>query len=293
MTIDVNRRQFLIAGIGAALAIRSTRAQDAKVTNPFYAMDTSFARPGLTTDQQFDLVKDLGYAGVAWTQEPLEKLSANLQKIEQRGLKMFTIYCGANVTPTGELKLPPELPKLMTLLKGHGTVIWLHIGGKGPDFAKLTPQDPLVTSLRSAADMAKQNDLRIAIYPHFGEWTAHFGDATQLAKVVDHDRFGVTFNLCHTLAVGDEAKIPALLDSAKDKLFTATICGADTGAQWGRLIQTLDKGTFDNAALLRKLHQIGFAGPIGFQGFGINADARSILTPTMNAWKKLISQAER
>jgi sugar phosphate isomerase/epimerase len=187
-------------------------------------------------------------------------------------------------------KLPPELPKLMSLLKGHGAIIWLHIGGKGPEFAKLTAEDSLVASLRSAADMAKQNDLRMAIYPHFGEWTAHFADATQLAKVVDHDRFGVTFNLCHALAVGDEAKIPALLDNARERLFTVTICGADagvTGGQWGRLIQTLDKGTFDNAALLHKLHQIGFAGPIGFQGFGINADARAILTPTMEAWKKL------
>ena len=292
--MQVNRRQFIWGTLAAALALRTARAENEKITNPFYAMDTSFARPGLTTDQQLDLVKELGYAGVAWTLEPLEKLKSNLQKIEQRGLKMFTIYCGANLSPAGELKLPPELPQLGALLKGHGTIIWLHIGGKGPRFEELTAHDAAVTSLRSAADMAGANDLRIAIYPHFGEWTAHFGDATQLAKTINHERLGVTFNLCHTLAVGDEAKIPVLLENAREKLFTATICGADTGvtgAQWGRLIQTLDKGTFDNIALLRKLHAIGFAGPIGFQGFGINGNAPSILTPTIKAWEKLVSEA--
>ena len=35
--------------------------------NPFYAMDTAFQRARLSTDQQFDLVKELGYAGIAWT----------------------------------------------------------------------------------------------------------------------------------------------------------------------------------------------------------------------------------
>jgi hypothetical protein len=42
------------------------------------------------------------------------------------------------------------------------------------------------------------------------------------------------------------------------------------------------------ASLLRKMHQIGFGGPIGFQGFGINPDARAILNPT-NAWRELSS----
>ena len=42
---------------------------------------------------------------------------------------------------------------------------------------------------------------------------------------------------------------------------------------------------------LKKLNAIGFAGPIGFQGYGIAADGRAILTPTMAAWGKLSSQA--
>jgi len=262
--------------------------------NPFYAMDTAFRRPGLTTEQQLDLVKELGYAGIAWTETAPEQAKATAESAEKCGLKMYTIYCAAAVTPEGDLKHSPNLPKLMEALRGHDTIIWLHIGGKGPAFDSLTGKEALVEKFRGLADTAAANDLRIAVYPHVGEWTARFGDATRLAKVVNHPRFGVTFNLCHCLAMGDEETIPALLDDAKPVLVTVTICGADTGVkspQWGRLIQTLDRGTFDQGIVLRKLKGLGFSGPIGFQGYGIRGDARSILAPTIEAWRKLSAQA--
>jgi sugar phosphate isomerase/epimerase len=144
------------------------------------------------------------------------------------------------------------------------------------------------------AGFAAANGLRIAIYPHVGEWTARFGDATKLARVVNHPKFGVTFNLCHCLAMGDEEKIPALLDAARPVLFTVSLNGADTGikgGQWNCLIQTLDKGTFDVAALLRQLKGIGFTGPIGFQGYGIEGNAPSVLKPTIKAWRQLSAAA--
>ncbi len=295
MTI-MNRRSFIAVGlstVAAAWVSSDTFAEPVRASelaNPFYAMDTSFQRPGLNRDQQLDLVAQLGFAGVAWTHEPIEKLHASLKSIEQRSLKMFTIYCDGKVDRDGSLTLEQDLLPIMAALKGHGTIIWIHIGGQGPEFKSLTNESDAVKSLRSMADRAAENGLRIAIYPHFGEWTAHFADATHLADLVDHANLGVTFNLCHALAGGDEANIPALLERAKKRLFTATICGADhgvRGADWNRLIQTLDRGTFDVASVLKQLHHLGFEGPIGFQGYGIKGDARSILQPTIRAWHKL------
>lgn len=258
--------------------------------NPFYAMDTAFQRAGLTTEQQLDLVKELGYAGIAWTETSPRQAASVAAQAEMRGLKMFAIYCQAKVTADGKLTHSAELTKLMEALKGRGTIVWLHIGGKGPAFDALTEKDPLVKTLRDLGEVAAANDLRMAIYPHVGEWTARFGDATKLVKVVAHQQVGVTFNLCHCLAMGNEARIPALLEDARPVLFTATINGADTGVsggQWNRLIQPLDKGSFDTRVVLRKLRQIDFTGPIGFQGYGIKGDTRSILRPTIDAWHRL------
>lgn len=297
---NINRRHFIAAGLSAVAAgfassaILAAPARRSELPNSFYAMDTSFQRPDLNREQQLDVVAELGFDGVAWTHEPIEKLNASLKAVEQRSLKMFTIYCDGKVDHDGALTLEQDLLPIMAALKGHGTIIWIHIGGQGPEFKSLTNHSEVVKSLRSIADRAAENGLRIALYPHFGEWTAHFADATHLADLVDLPNLGVTFNLCHALAGGDEANIPALLDRAKKRLFTATICGADRGirgADWNRLIQTLDRGTFDVASVLKQLHHLGFEGPIGFQGYGIKGDARSILHPTIRAWHELSQEA--
>jgi sugar phosphate isomerase/epimerase len=262
----------------------------AKISNPFYAMDTAFQRPGLSNDQQLDLVRELGFAGIAWHEESPDAAKAVAQQCEKRGLKMLAIYCAAQVTAAGDITWSPTLSKLMEALKGHGTIIWLHIGGPGPVISDQLSEKPVVQKLRVLADQAAASGLKVAIYPHLGEWTARFCDATKLADLVDRPNFGVSFNLCHCLATGDERNIPQLLTAAKRRLIIVQISGADSGVsggQWNRLIQTLDKGTFDVSALLRKLKELGFTGPVGFQGYGIAGDAHSILTPTMTVWRKL------
>ena len=283
---------FLALGVSLSVAVMASAAESARVglPNPFYAMDTALCRPGMELPEQLDLVKTLGYAGVSWTEQSPGQVKQSLAEIEKRGLKMFTIYCAAKITPDGQLTHSPNLVELMQSLRGHGTIVWLHIGGNGPAIDTLTGKEPPLGKLQALAETAAANGLQIAIYPHFGEWTARFGDATRLAKLVNRPSFGVTFNLCHCLAVGDEARIAALLEEARPVLFTVTISGADAGvagAQWKRLIQTLDKGTFDMRIVLKELKQTGFSGPIGFQGYGIRSGTRSILTPTIEAWLKL------
>lgn len=280
-------------GFCASLALA---AEPVGLPNPFYAMDTAFKRPGTTFDEQLDLVKELGYAGIAWHEEAPAALKATIDAVAKRGLKFFTIYCAAKVTPEGELTHSDQLPAVMETLRGQNTIVWLHIGGKGPAFDSLTGNEPLVASLRKLADAAKANSLSVAIYPHLGEWTARFGDATKLAKIVNRPNFGVTFTLCHTMAAGDEAKIPELLEEAKGLLSNVQISGADagvSGGKWAQLIQTLDRGTYDVGIVLRKLKQMGFTGPIGFQGFAIKGDAKSILVPTMEGYRKLSAAATK
>jgi hypothetical protein len=84
--------------LGATLA----SAAPPGLSNAFYAMDTCTKRPyprnDITPAQQFDLLKELGYAGIAWTEESPEQVASAVREAEARGLKMFTIYCGATVT---------------------------------------------------------------------------------------------------------------------------------------------------------------------------------------------------
>ena len=269
----------------------------AEPSNPFYAMDTAFAphfrKTSLSQGQGLALVKELGYAGVAWLDKAPETVKSDLAEIEEHGLRMFAIYSHAQVTPQGDITFSKNVVPLMKLLKGHCDILWIHISGKGPAIETLRGQEPVVAKLRSLAETAKANEMKIAIYPHLGDWTERFGDTTRLAKLIGHPNLGVSFNLCHCLATGDEARIPALLADSRPVLVTATICGADSGVRapdkelWKKLIQPLGQGTFDVGIVLSKLQEIGFSGPIGFQGYGIAAEPREILTPTIKAWRKL------
>ncbi len=101
----------------------------------------------------------------------------------------------------------------------------------------------------------------------------------------------MTFNLCHCLRVGDEPRIGQILKEAMPYLIVVSIHGADHEGDWDRLIQTLDRGTFDVAALLKQLVKLGYKGPIGFQGYGIRGPAPENLRRTMEAWHKLSLRA--
>ena len=278
----------------AALTVLTTARTLAQQSYRFYAMDTAFAEPfrkDLPLAEGLDLIKRLGYDGVGWTEKSPDALAAEIKELESRQLRMFTIYCAASFKD-GELAWGAHIPKLMEQLNGHCDLLWLHIGGKGPAFDALSSDTPCVAKLRGLAETAKANNMKIAIYPHLGEWTEKFGDALTLAERVNHPAFGLSFNLCHALACGEEEKIHDLLEKAKAHLFTVTLSGANARATgddrlWKQLIQPLGQGTYDNAAILKKLRAIGFAGPVGFQGYGIALPSEQIVTETMAGWKKL------
>ena len=50
--------------------------------------------------------------------------------------------------------------------------------------------------------------------------------------------------------------------------------------------QPLDKGDFDNRAVLTTLKEIGYKGPVGVMCYGISGDTREYLQRSMKKWKE-------
>ena len=251
---------------------------DAAVPNPFFVMDT--CKP----IEQLDLLKELGYAGYSWV--PSGDMKAKLNEAHGHGLKIFAVYTGSRLRKD---KLDGDQAALIASLKDSGTTVWLTIGSDV--FRKSDEQGDVlaVPALQAMADHAASNNVKIALYPHTKFWVEKIQDAVRLARKVNRPNFGVTFNLCHCLMVGDEAKIPDLLAEAKPYLFLVTINGADTGAggtSWGRLIRPLDEGNLDLLPILQALRELGYAGPIGLQGYGVKIPPQENVTRAMQAWKK-------
>ncbi len=177
--------------------------------------------------KEFQTVKKLGYDGIGWKIGTPAEVAAAVKEVRQQGLKLFAMYSYPSATLTkASLLLDPQYDAVMRELEGTDAVIWLSITSK--DFSVSSPDGDsiAVPALRKLADLAARHGLRAAIYPHKSNWTERVQDAVRLAKKVDRKNFGVTFNLCHCLMVGDEAKIPALLPDAAPYLFLVTINGA-------------------------------------------------------------------
>jgi len=248
-------------------------------------MDTATDRKA-PAREQVAMVKELGYAGIGCDIRAMPEM---LKAADEAGVKLFSVYVGANVDPA-KPKYDPKLKEVIESLKGRDTIIWLFITGGKPSATEA--DDRAVEIVREVADLAAAAGLRVALYPHFGFYVQKVEDALRIAEKAGRKNVGVTFNLCHFLRAEKEDDMAAVLKRAMPRLFLITINGADSGGKdWDTLIQTLDRGTFDNARLLRPLKDLGYTGPIGFQGYGIKGDARDNLTRTIEAWRRLSARA--
>jgi len=273
---------FGLCLVGAARS--GSGPQPAAPPNPFFAlcMDTHDAKKrGLA--EQAQMLKDLGYAGAGhlW----LDGVPERLKTLDQRGLQLFQVYVRVSMDPK-QPKYDPRLGEVITLLKGRPTILGVLMSG-------MKPSDPsgdarAVAILREISDMAAESGIRVALYPHTGDWIEKVEDAVRVADKVDRKNVGVMFNLCHWMKVDKSRDCKRVLAAAMPRLFVVTINGADTdGENWDRLIQPLDRGSFDIDGFLKTLRDLGYKGPIGLQCYGIPGDARGHLARSIAAWRKL------
>jgi sugar phosphate isomerase/epimerase len=182
-------------------------------------------------------------------------------------------------------------------MQGYDTALWLAVAKIHRGNQPLAPGAPggdeiAAAHLKEIAEYASARGVKISLYPHTGHWFEHFEAALRMANRLNNPAVGVTFNLCHWLKVEGSERDPApLLKAALPRLMFVTINGTDTGdtkaLAWSRLILPLGEGSYDVAAFLRGLRSIGYTGPIGFQGYGIKAPPREVLTKTMEAWESM------
>jgi len=279
-------RKRALAGIILALVCGCTRSGARELPNPFFAMDTGTQNATHKTPaEQVALVKEIGFAGVGPTYHNRAELQEWLVAIDQNRLKMFALYLPLQLDD-----VPASLSAIkesITALRGRETLLWVYITDKKGRSSDTEEDAIAVQALRGISDYAKDAGLRVAIYPHAGFSVQTIEEAVRLAAKVQRNNVGVTFNLCHWLMV-DGNDLAATLKAAQLYLFCVTINGADVGGKsWDKLIQPLDRGTFDVSQVLRLLRSMEYTGPIGLQHYGIGGDARRNLEHSMAAWKIL------
>jgi sugar phosphate isomerase/epimerase len=255
------------------------------LSNPFFAFDNGTGRGALSALDQSRMLADLGYSGIGYT--GCQNIPEMLQALDTQHLKMFSIYVAAQVGDKGPT-YDVDLPMAIKALQGRDTLIWLTVQGQ------INDQDQqAVKVVQQVADLAQASGLRVALYPHVGFYVASTDDALRIVKKADRKNLGVSFNLCHSLQLGHEQRIPEILREARPYLYVVSINGADHEGGWDRLIQTLDRGEYNLFPLLTLLKDLDYDGPIGLQCYNIQGDVRENLARSIGAWKGFVARMQQ
>ena len=240
-----------------------------------------------TVKERIKVLKELGYDGIGsakLSQSDLP-LPQRLKLFDEAGLKLFSFYVGGQLGANGH-SYGKEISQAIKDLKGRDTILELYVQGS----KKNNTDEQAVAFVREIADQAKMSGLRIVLYPHAGFYVDTLGDAVRVARKCKRDNVGVMFNLCHYLKVEPKTDLKATLTDAKPLLWQVSTSGAKKGGKsWGHLIQTLDRGDYDQKALFQMLRELGFQGNVGFQCYAIGGDSRINLKRSIEAWNKLHS----
>lgn len=238
-------------------------------------------------EEQAAMLDELGYSGMGhlW----LDNITERLETLAAHDLKLYQITLLVSIDPEKEA-YDPRLKEVLPLLKGRHVQLLPIISGMPPSDPAGDPR--AVEIIREMAGLAAPHDVEILLYPHTNDWLERIDDAVRVAKKVDRPNVGAMFNLCHWLKVDGKSDLRELLTTALPHLRALSIHGADTAKEvqdgTGNWIQPLGQGSYDVAAFLKLLREIGYDGPVGLQCWGITGDTKAHLTQSMAAWKAMV-----
>jgi sugar phosphate isomerase/epimerase len=283
-------RWFALLGalvVAATACLPTVSAAEAdgelKLDNPFFALINGVADEEHNTPEKMAaMLAEIGYDGIG--PSGVNGIPEMIEAMEAEGLKVHAQYVGAFVDG-GEKPFDPKLPEAIAAMKGHDTHVWLWLRSKKHRPSTEGGDEEAVKVVGQIADMAEAAGVKVALYPHVGFYVATIDDAVRVAKKVDRENVGVSFNLCHWLKAQGPEGLEAKLRLARPHLFIVQVNGADNEGGWDRLIQPLGEGEFDVYHLLKTVKQMGFDGPVGLQCYAVKGDKKENLRRSMQAWK--------
>jgi len=263
-------------------------SQKNALDNTFYAFNNSMHLPNAPEgmDAQAELIERLGFDG--FSGHTNDDYFSRRAALDKAGLKMPEVYWGIDMDSTGQITYKEGLKEIIKDSKDRGLVIALFSNVKFYMNNKEEGDPLLAKAIGELADFAAPYGVKIAIYPHVGNYCETSEHSVRLAKMTNRTNVGAIFNTCHLLKVeGEEGWEQKLID-ALPFLYMISLNGAESGntkeMNWDKLIQPLGEGTFDTYKLVKLAKDNGYNGLFGLQCYDIKQDCEVALTKSINTW---------
>ena len=287
------RTCLCIASVSLLMTI--TKADETRFSPELFAFQTGFANAQSQLPEDLvKLVAESGFDGVELM--GLGQVERFMPHLKQRGLKLHSLYLKLDIDRPDQ----PVDPNWVSVLEKYGedlNAVWFHVHSQNHGRSDPAGDAECVAIFQKLSGEVAPLGIQIGIYHHVGLWAEKFSDAVRVARQVDRSNVGAVFNLCHYLKMNEPQNLERELGDAFPHLALVSINGADDGETksmgWDRLIQSLDRGSFDVTRVLRVLKQNDYQGPIGLQGYAIRERPEDFFPRSVTAYRQMLEKVNR
>ena len=263
---------------------------------PLYAFDNYFsdADPPFSPEERWDLLRALGYdqgylstnRGNADSWAILEGVSAQRRRTGLGLAAVYTVVDLLDPQPEGS----HSVGEMLDLLE-PGDVLELAIAAKGQKPSDPAHDEAVLDLLAPLLAQARTRGVAISLYHHIWFLTERIEDCVRLAAKANDPALGVTYCGYHWYAV-DRTDLAGKLRLAAPWMRLANLCGArpapdnDFAGCLPATIEPVGEGDFPLGDYIAGLRAVGYAGPVGFQGYKIGGHPPDTLRRSVEAFRQ-------
>ncbi len=269
-----------------------------KTHSPVSAFDNYFADSPMAADPaaQAALLKSLGYDATYHsmnrkTDEGWKKFLAWEETSRRSGLPVAAYY---TVLELG--KEPPEGGHSVEEVIEHltpGSMLELAILMAGASPSDASRDAEVIDVLRPLVEQARSCGVTISLYHHIWFILERIEDCVRIAEKINDPALRVTFCGYHWYAV-DGSELTAKIRLAAPWMRLANLCGSRLAPEDAKFAGCLPKtiepvgdGDFPLAEFVQALADVGYSGPVGFQGYKIGGQPPETLARSIEAWRRV------
>jgi sugar phosphate isomerase/epimerase len=243
-----------------------------------------------------EMVADLGFEGIyftLWSDDSWADVPRFGSVKSQFGIDADGVY--ASINGPDDAAGIAAVARLLEEVEGVKRLELAILGSPdAKDNSDPSGDAAVIAVLGPLLEIAQRRDITISLYPHTFCWLQTTQDAVRLAAQLQHPNLKLVFSGHHWYVADGKNPAPTIRD-AMPYLNSVNLCGSRRVASDNGMpatVELLDEGELDNFYLASLLHENGYSGSVGIQGYSIGGDVYPKLRRSLAALRDIESRVQ-